>query len=78
MPLRDVRWSRALIGRCLLLVLVLSRCVREPEAAGTRVTLTHRGWEQLGDRSEKMRAGYDSGWDFVLSHYVQAAPTYQT
>jgi uncharacterized protein YndB with AHSA1/START domain len=49
----------------------------QPEAAGTRVTLTHRGWEQLGERGEAMRTNYDTGWDFVLSHYFQAAPTYQ-
>lgn len=49
----------------------------QPEGAGTRVTLTHRGWEQLDERGEKMRANYDEGWDFVLGHYLQSAPTYQ-
>jgi uncharacterized protein YndB with AHSA1/START domain len=28
----------------------------QPEAGGTRVTLTHTGWEALGDRSEKICA----------------------
>ena len=49
-----------------------------PAAAGTRVTLTHRGWEALGDRSEKTRAGYDAGWEFVLAHFTGAALTSQT
>jgi hypothetical protein len=44
-----------------------------PEAGGTRVTLTHAGWELLGDRSEKMRSNYDAGWDFVLQHFVDSA-----
>jgi uncharacterized protein YndB with AHSA1/START domain len=48
-----------------------------PEAGGTRVTLTHRGWEALGDRSEKLRAGYAEGWAVVLGRYVESAATYQ-
>jgi uncharacterized protein YndB with AHSA1/START domain len=50
----------------------------QPAAAGTRVTLTHRGWDKLGDRGEKMRGNYDSGWDSVLSYFIQAAATSQT
>jgi uncharacterized protein YndB with AHSA1/START domain len=49
----------------------------QPDAAGTRITLTHHGWEQLGQASEKLRAGYDEGWAFVLAQYAAAAPTYQ-
>jgi len=48
-----------------------------PDAAGTRVTLTHTGWELLGDRSDKMRSNYDTGWDFVLQHYVESASAQQ-
>ena len=28
----------------------------------SRVDLTHRGWEKLGDRASSMREGYNSGW----------------
>jgi len=43
-----------------------------PEGGGTRVDVEHRGWERLGALAEEGRAGYDEGWDFVLSHYVRA------
>ncbi len=41
------------------------------EAAGdaTEVTLTHSGWELLGEEAEKTRAGYDTGWEYVLGRY---------
>jgi len=40
------------------------------EGAGTRVELEHRGWDKaFADE----RAGYDTGWDFVLGKYVQRA-----
>ena len=42
---------------------------REMEG-GTLVELVHVGWETLGDRAQATRAGYDSGWDFVLAKYV--------
>jgi len=44
-----------------------------PEAAGTRVTLTHRGWEALGERGEQMQVNYDAGWDYVLGYFTGAA-----
>jgi uncharacterized protein YndB with AHSA1/START domain len=52
--------------------------VFQPKAGGTRVTLTHSGWEKAGDRGEKLRAGYDTGWGVVLGLYVEGAATYQT
>ena len=41
----------------------------EPEGAGTRVELEHRGWEHCGPGE---RSGYDSGWEFVLGKFVDA------
>ncbi len=40
------------------------------EGAGTRVELTHSGWEQFADRADEEFQGYTSGWDTVLGHYV--------
>ena len=40
-----------------------------PEGDGTRLELEHRGWE----RAPEKRAGYDEGWDKVLTRYVNAA-----
>ncbi len=42
-----------------------------PAATGTRVELEHRGWERLVEGSE-MRGNYETGWDFVLGHFVEA------
>jgi Activator of Hsp90 ATPase homolog 1-like protein len=42
----------------------------KPEGDGTRVDLEHRGWDEIGDTQG--RAGYDTGWDFVLGHYVES------
>lgn len=39
------------------------------EGDGTRVELEHRGWEALAEGAEK-RAGYDTGWGYVLGKYV--------
>jgi uncharacterized protein YndB with AHSA1/START domain len=36
---------------------------------GTRVVLSHHGWERLGDRAAEARAAYDSGWLPVLEVY---------
>lgn len=33
---------------------------------GTRVTLTHGGWERLGERADAARANYVPGWRTVL------------
>ena len=34
--------------------------------SGTRVELTHSGWERLGAQAAEVRAGYASGWEFVF------------
>ena len=36
------------------------------DGEGTRVELVHTGWEVLGPAAAETRAGYDTGWDFVL------------
>ncbi len=43
------------------------------EGEGTRVDVTHRGWERLGGGAAGARRGYDSGWDEVLGEYVAEA-----
>lgn len=40
------------------------------EVGGTRVTLTHRGWENLGEQAQVMRGRYDHGWEVVLGQYA--------
>jgi uncharacterized protein YndB with AHSA1/START domain len=40
---------------------------------GTRVTLTHRGWERLGKQAQAEREGYARGWEVVLRKFVEAA-----
>lgn len=42
------------------------------EDGGTRVELSHRGWERLGDRAEAARSQYGDGWTGVLSRYAAA------
>jgi hypothetical protein len=37
-----------------------------PHRDGTRVVLTHGGWERLGERAAATREGYVGGWAFVL------------
>ena len=44
-----------------------------PEENGTRLTLTHRGWERLGDLAAVRRLGYDRGWEIVLGEYIDRA-----
>ena len=41
--------------------------------AGTRVTLTHSGWEIWADEAETKRSMYDGGWDFVLGERYAGA-----
>jgi hypothetical protein len=41
-------------------------------AEGTEVELTHTGWERRPDGA-RARAGYDTGWTFVLAQYVGSA-----
>ncbi len=44
-----------------------------PSAGGSTVSLTHTGWEVLGDVAAETRDGYDSGWEFVfVQHYARA------
>jgi uncharacterized protein YndB with AHSA1/START domain len=40
---------------------------------GTRVELTHTGWEVLGERAVQARESYDEGWVPVLDRLVAAA-----
>jgi uncharacterized protein YndB with AHSA1/START domain len=37
-----------------------------PENGGTRVELTHSGWEQLGDLAADRRERYDRGWGTIF------------
>jgi uncharacterized protein YndB with AHSA1/START domain len=37
---------------------------------GTRVELEHRGWESLGEKAQRTRASYETGWVPVLERYV--------
>jgi uncharacterized protein YndB with AHSA1/START domain len=39
----------------------------EPAASGTRVTLTHGGWEALGEIAPILRREYAAGWPEVLA-----------
>jgi uncharacterized protein YndB with AHSA1/START domain len=40
------------------------------EGKGTRVVLTHSGWEHYGEGAMDTRNGYDKGWDLVLGLYA--------
>jgi uncharacterized protein YndB with AHSA1/START domain len=48
-----------------------------PESRGTRVELTHSGWEKLGDAAAALRERYDRGWATLIEHcfadYVNTA-----
>ena len=46
-----------------------------PDEDGTRVVLTHHGWEDLGPRADAIRESYgaDTGWTLVLGRYAEAA-----
>ena len=37
---------------------------------GTRVVLTHHGWERLGERAVEARRSYADGWLSVLEGYA--------
>lgn len=39
---------------------------------GTRVTITHSGWERLGDAGPERRERNQAGWAGVLTHFVAA------
>jgi uncharacterized protein YndB with AHSA1/START domain len=52
-----------------------------PEGGGTRVELTHSGWEKLGDaaKAAALRERYDGGWATIIERcyadYVNTNPT---
>lgn len=48
-----------------------------PEGEGTRLTLTHSGWQNRPDGAEA-RANYDSGWNRVLNQDFDAMARQQT
>lgn len=41
-----------------------------PDETGTRVELTHTGWEALGSLATTARRGYPMGWAYVLRLYA--------
>lgn len=44
-----------------------------PDGDGTRLTLEHRRWENLGDDGAELRMSYETGWDPVLEAFVRTA-----
>ncbi len=42
-------------------------------AGGTRVLLTHRGWEEYGEKADDARNSYVSGWQYVLGECYRDA-----
>ncbi len=44
-----------------------------PTEGGSEVLLEHRGWEEFGEEGEELRAGYESGWDVVLTPFEDAS-----
>lgn len=49
-----------------------------PVEGGTRVQLTHHGWEALGDEAATMREGYNKGWVSVFEEAFAQACARQT
>jgi uncharacterized protein YndB with AHSA1/START domain len=48
--------------------------IRFTADSGTRVELTHSGWEKLGDAAASQRERYDRGWGTVFErHFVEYA-----
>jgi len=48
----------------------------QPEGPGTRVELTHSGWEKLGDAAAAQRERYDRGWATIIERcYAEYANT---
>lgn len=43
-----------------------------PEGDGTRVELTHSGWQAYGPNATESFGSYDEGWTTVLGHYVRS------
>lgn len=44
-----------------------------PHEDGTRLVLTHTGWEKRGVEMAAAMASYDRGWESVLGFYTEAA-----
>lgn len=42
----------------------------EPDGDGTRVRLTHTGWERLGDIAAEARESYNEGWVPTLAAFA--------
>ncbi len=43
-----------------------------PDPGGTRVELTHSGWEKLGEAATALRERYERGWGSILEqHFVE-------
>ena len=42
------------------------------DGSGTRVELTHAGWERRGDKAGPVADAYDSGWELVLGRFEAA------
>jgi len=40
-----------------------------PEGGGTRVELTHSGWEKLGDAAASLRERYEQGWGTLVERF---------
>lgn len=40
-----------------------------PEGGGTRVALTHSGWEKLGDAAASLRERYSQGWGTLVERF---------
>ena len=40
------------------------------DGTGTRLELTHSGWERFGAMASRVRRGYDIGWGYVLAHWA--------
>jgi uncharacterized protein YndB with AHSA1/START domain len=47
--------------------------VFEPHEDGTRLVLTHTGWEKRDAEMADAMASYDRGWESVLGFYTEAA-----
>jgi uncharacterized protein YndB with AHSA1/START domain len=46
-----------------------------PEGDGTRVELSHAGWEAYSDGGAAPSGGYSEGWDTVLGHFTRFTAT---
>ena len=44
-----------------------------PAGPGTRVEISHTGWDRLGERGDILRGRNRAGWRTLLPHYVAAA-----